>query len=215
MDETTDALPPAFTSALANEQFILQSVSGATISESGSRSALYLSSLSSGLVAIGFASAARGAFAPLAFTVLPTVFLLGCFTAVRLVDTSVENLVALRRAQRIRTHWARLHPTGSWFFEADAPGTGQRGSVYGFWSLLFTMASLIVLVNGVLGGAIAALVVAVALHGPAAVAVGIGIVVGLASVASGLTYEHRRIDPFIRSSTRQDGPPQSSGETEQ
>jgi hypothetical protein len=43
-------------SALVTEHFVLQSAASSTISESGSRVAIYLSALSSGLVAIGFAS---------------------------------------------------------------------------------------------------------------------------------------------------------------
>jgi hypothetical protein len=61
-DEGQGALseePPAFMSAPVTEHFSLQSISSATISESGSRAALYLSALSSGLVAIGFASSSR------------------------------------------------------------------------------------------------------------------------------------------------------------
>jgi hypothetical protein len=60
-------------SALVTEHFVLQSVSSATISESGSRVSIYLSSLSSGLVAIGFASSSPHALAALAFTVLPVL----------------------------------------------------------------------------------------------------------------------------------------------
>jgi hypothetical protein len=52
-DETP---PPEFMSALVTEHFVLQGTSASTISEGGSRVSIYLSALSSGLVAIGFAS---------------------------------------------------------------------------------------------------------------------------------------------------------------
>jgi len=67
--------PPEFMSALVTEHFVLQSTASSTISESSSRVSIYLSALSSGLVAIGFASATPHALASLAFTVLPTVFI--------------------------------------------------------------------------------------------------------------------------------------------
>jgi len=105
-----DKPQPEFMSALVTEHFVLQSVASATISESSSRVTIYLSSLSSGLVAMGFASASHKALAALAFTVLPTVFLLGCFTIVRLIDTSVGNIVSQRRMERIRHYYA----TRSW-----------------------------------------------------------------------------------------------------
>ena len=69
-------------SALVTEHFVLQGTSSSTISESGSRVSIYLSALSSGLVAIGFASASDRALESLAFTILPVVFILGCFTIV-------------------------------------------------------------------------------------------------------------------------------------
>jgi hypothetical protein len=65
---------------------VLQSTASSTISESGSRVSIYLSSLASGLVALGFSSSSPHAFASLAFTVLPTVFVVGWFTIVRLTD---------------------------------------------------------------------------------------------------------------------------------
>jgi hypothetical protein len=71
-----DKAPPEFMSALVTEHFALQSQATSTIGESGSRVTIYLSSLSNGLVAIGFASSSPHALAALAFTVLPTVFVL-------------------------------------------------------------------------------------------------------------------------------------------
>jgi hypothetical protein len=84
--------PPDFMSALGTEYFALQSTASSTISESGSRVSIYLFALASGLVALGFSSSSPHAFASLAFTVLPTVFVLGWFTVVRLIDTSVANV---------------------------------------------------------------------------------------------------------------------------
>ena len=87
-----DEKPPAeFVNALGTEYFVLQSMASSTISESGSRVSIYLSSLASGLVALGFSSSSPRAFASLAFTVLPTVFVLGWFTIVRLIDNSVAG----------------------------------------------------------------------------------------------------------------------------
>jgi len=74
-----DKPPPDFMSALGAEYFVLQSTASSTISESSSRVSIYLSSLASGLVALGFSSSSPRAFASLAFTVLPTVFVLGWF----------------------------------------------------------------------------------------------------------------------------------------
>ena len=105
VDPTVD--DPAFLTALVTEHFVLQGTSASTISESGSRVSIYLSALSSGLVAIGFASTSHKALEALAFTVLPVVFVLGWSTVVRLTDTGVANIVSQRRMDLIRRYNAR------------------------------------------------------------------------------------------------------------
>jgi hypothetical protein len=189
--------PPAFMSALVTEHFSLQSISSATISESGSRAALYLSALSSGLVAIGFASSSRQDLEALAFSVLPTVYVLGWFTIVRLIDTSVQNLVSRRRIETIRQYYAGIDPRHAKFFEPDAVAFGVLGVRYSARSVFFTMASMILLVNSVVAGATVALVFALGAGLPAAGAIAVGVVAAVASLALGLLYESRRLAPLI------------------
>ena len=88
MDE--QARRTAFMSALVTEHFVLQSVASTTVGEAGSRASLYVFSLSSSLVAMGF-TAETDAFPTLVAAVLPALFVLGWFTVVRLVDTSVGS----------------------------------------------------------------------------------------------------------------------------
>jgi hypothetical protein len=148
---TNEKPPPDFMSALGTEYFVLQSTASSTISESGSRVSIYLS-LASGLVALGFSSSSPRAFASLAFTVLRTVFVLGWFTIVRLIDTSVANIVSLRRMELIRRYYAALAPIAPPYFAADDTQAAQHSVRYGRWSFLFTMASMVITVNCVLGG---------------------------------------------------------------
>jgi hypothetical protein len=196
-----DERPPAeFMNALVTEHVVLQSAATATISESGSRVAIYLSALSSGLVAIGFASSSPRALASLAFTVLPTVFVLGLFTAVRLIDTSVANIISQRRMELIRGYYASLTPDARVYFETDDSVAGNHGVRYGRSSFLFTMASMVIVVNSVLGGATAALVGSLAIKAPIAAATMAGVLVGLALLALSLAYQHRRVTPVVLSS---------------
>ena len=192
-----DKPPPEFMSALVTEHFVLQSTASATISESGSRVAIYLSSLSSGLVALGFASSSPHALAALSFTVLPTVFILGWFTVVRLVDTSVANIVSLRRMERIRRYYASIVPSAADYFESDDSVTGTHGVSYGRWSFLFTMASMVILVNSVLGGSAVTLVGVLAVKAPVLASTAVGTVAGLVLLALGLRYEQRRLSPVV------------------
>jgi len=182
-------------SALVTEHFVLQGTSSSTISESGSRVSIYLSALSSGLVAIGFASSSHRALEALAFTVLPTVFILGWFTIVRLIDTSVANVVSQRRMNLIKQYYASLHPSSARFFEDPAQNVR-----YGRWSFLFTMASMVIVVNSVLGGATIALVAALAGQATAPVPALAGLAAGLILIVLGLRYEHLRLTPAVLSS---------------
>jgi hypothetical protein len=97
MAEPTDSLGRQLAlTALTTEQFNLQSARMGTISEAGGRSTLYLGTLSSAVIAIAFvrqASELGGAFYLLVLTLLPPVFLLGVFTYLRLVQTSIEDMV--------------------------------------------------------------------------------------------------------------------------
>jgi hypothetical protein len=194
-----DKPPPEFVSALGTEYFVLQSTASSTISESGSRVSIYLSSLASGLVAIGFASSSPRAFASLTFTVLPTVFVLGWFTIVRLIDTGVANIISLRRMELIRRYYAALAPLAPPYFDADSAPTGDHGVRYGRWSFLFTMASMVIVVNCVVGGATVALLCDLAFKVPLPAAA-IGVATGLVMLALSLVYEHRRLTPFVLSS---------------
>jgi len=193
-----DKPPPEFMSALVTEHFVLQGTSSSTVSESGSRVSIYLSALSSGLVAIGFASGSHRALESLAFTVLPTVFVLGWFTIVRLIETSVANVVSQRRMERITRYYASLYAAGAPFFDVGPPAAvGMHGVRYGRWSFLFTMASMVIAVNSVVGGAAIALVFALAVHATAPIPVVLGVCGGLILLVLSLFYEHRRLTPVV------------------
>ncbi|MET0862096.1 MAG: hypothetical protein ABW091_13830 [Microbacterium sp.] len=180
--------------ALGTEQFMLQSIASSTISESGTRAAIYLSTLSGGLVAIGFSGSTPGLLAPLAFTVLPTIWLLGCFTIVRLVDTSVANIAVERRIERIRARYATLGSGAQTIFAAEDPlTTGKFGVRYSRWSVLFTVATMIGVVNAVLGGAIVALTFTVGAGLPTVASTCIAVVVGLAILIPTVVYQRKRV----------------------
>lgn len=183
----------ALNSALGTEQFSLQAIAGSTIAEAGTRASIYLSTLSSGLVAVGFAGSTPSLLATLTFTVLPTIFLLGWFTVVRLVDTTVENISVRRRMDRIRAHFAAQHPAGPRLLATDDPRSADLGIRYSRSSFLFTMASMVAAVNAVLGGALLALGLVVGLGLPPAPSQVAGAIVGIGLLVATLVYERRRI----------------------
>src|SRR3990170_2679419 len=95
----------AFMSALTTEHFVLQTAANATVGDAAARTSLYVVSLSSTLVAMGFASRSREVFVPFAAIVLPALFVLGIFTIVRLVDSALENMRCLTGIARIRAYY--------------------------------------------------------------------------------------------------------------
>ena len=193
----------AFLAALGNEYFVLQSAASTTVSESSTRASLYVFSLSSTLVAVGFVSQRERAFGPFLAVVLPTLFVLGVFTTVRLVDTGVQNVSYLRAMARIRRYWADLAPDARTFFGTGDDDThaalASLAVSYGPIAELFTIASMIATVNSVVGGTgVAPLVVHV--RGGAdpglALPVVMGVAAGLVALAVFLAYQHRRYQPL-------------------
>jgi len=148
----------ALMSALVTEHFVLQTAASGTIAEAGARASLFVFALSSALVAMGFASRSREVFVPFVATVLPALFLLGVFTVVRLVDTTLENMQYLAGIARIRGYYRTLGPDAAAHF---APQTGRwpeaRTSpalAHGeFIAFLGTSASMVAFIDSVVAGA--------------------------------------------------------------
>ncbi|HEX2158482.1 MAG TPA: hypothetical protein VHS79_16115 [Actinomycetes bacterium] len=149
----------AFITALVTEHFVLQSARSATIGEANGRASIYLSAVSSALVAFGFLAQVETRLEPFVAAVLPALFILGEFTFVRLADTAIENLLALQQIQRIRGYYRSLVPEADQFFAAPAAddemaaalaSTGVRMTRLG---ILFTAGSMIAAINSILGGA--------------------------------------------------------------
>lgn len=158
-----DAQRRALMTALTTEQITLQSASDATVADAGARSSLYVFALSSSLVAMGFISQSPDVFVPFVSAVLPAVFLLGVLTVIRLVDSALENMQYLSGIARIRGNYRTLLPDGEIYFAAST-GRWPEGPdpVLGlgpFVAFLSTTASMIALINAVVGGAGVALLV--------------------------------------------------------
>ena len=105
--------------ALTTEHFTLQTARSATIADSNGRSALYLATVSSAVVALAFIGqmAHLGqAFLLFALALLPALVLLGTMTYLRLVQTAIEDLFYARAINRIRRHYLDLDPEAArWF----------------------------------------------------------------------------------------------------
>jgi hypothetical protein len=186
--------------ALTTEHFGLAGARSQAAAESASRSALFLGSVSSALVGLGLTaqvSSGGTVFRVFALVALPTLFVLGVFTFVRLVELGIEDFLLGRAINRIRHYYLeRAGDTARYFMLSgsdDATGVmANMGIRPSRWQLYYTAAIAVAVVDGVVGGAAVALAVGIAFDVPLAVAVVIGAVVALAVVAAALRYQHTR-----------------------
>jgi hypothetical protein len=156
MDE--QARHAAFMSALVTEHFVLQSAASTTVSEAGSRASRYVFSLSSSLIAMGF-TAETDAFPTFVAALLPALFVLGWFTVVRLVDTSVGSYRVQEAIAHIRGYYRQLTPEARYYFpswqstdEEAAEALAMLGSKPRRSTVLFTSAGMVAAINSLVGG---------------------------------------------------------------
>src|SRR5262245_11431709 len=166
---------------------------------------MYLGSLSASLVSLGFVaqiSATGDTFRVFALVVLPTLFILGVFTFVRLVESAVEDIFYGRAINRIRRYYYDLAgPEGRYFMLQPYDDairllrhTGLRPSGR---QLYFTAASAIAVVNSVVGGAALAIAVWVAFGASLVVAAVVGAIVAAVSVVVQLRWTRRRLEAGV------------------
>ena len=176
--------------AVTTEHFVLQGALSATVAEAGSRSSLYVMALSSSLVAMGFL-VESAAFTPFVAVVLPALYLLGLFTTIRLVGTTLEAQPCLAGSARIRRHYRTLSPQAAALFSSrhgrwpEAAASTPALGLGNFMAFLGTSATMIACTNHLVAGAGVALLVAQLRrreHARAAVAAGV-LAIALLSVA--------------------------------
>jgi hypothetical protein len=197
----------AFMSALVTEHFVLQSAASTTVGEAAGRASLFMFTLSSSLVALGFVAQSRTLLVPFAATIIPAIVVLGVFTVVRLVDTGVQNVELLSRIAAIRAYYRTLGPQAPAFFgargaagaagAADAAGVNEALATLGVrrsWRLgFFTMASMVAAVNSIVAGVGIALAwVWITGTTRTAIALPLGLLAATAGMSRFLVYQDRR-----------------------
>ncbi len=138
--------------ALGTEYFALQGARGQTASEMTGRAALYLATVSSTLIALGFVAGDRSAFVPFAAAVLPSLLILGEFTFIRLVAASIEDLRYLYAIQQIRSYYRSLVPAGLGFFADITIVTRAMGMSQSSLNVVYTAGGMIAAINSILAG---------------------------------------------------------------
>jgi hypothetical protein len=202
-DNQPDAPDPgALLTALTTEHFTLQGARSQTMSESSARASVYVFSVSSALVALGFVgqiSKLGDAFNAFALTVLPTLYLLGCVTFVRLVECGLEDFRYGMAINRIRHYYQELagaranlfllsgHDDGTGVFENMGLPVGNRSPVFAF-------STAVAVINGVVGGAAVAIALGALVDASLAVAVGAGAAAAIVSILVWVRHADRLLD---------------------
>jgi hypothetical protein len=188
--------------ALTTEHFTLQAARSQTMSETSARASIYVLSVSSALVAMGFIgqkSATGDAFNVFALTVLPTVYLLGVVTFVRLVECGAEDFRYGAAINRIRNYYQQIAGDRANLFllsgHDDAAGVFENmGLPLEGRTPMFAFSTAVAVINGVVGGGIAAIALGALADAPLGIAAAAGAVAAVASVAGWLRYADRLLD---------------------
>jgi hypothetical protein len=201
--------PAQLLSALTTEHFTLQGARSQTMTESSARASVYIVSLSSALVALGFIGQVDDigdVFYTFALTVLPTLYLLGAVTFVRLVECGAEDFRYGMAINRIRHYYKELagdrahlfllsgHDDGEGVFtNMGLPAAGRKP--------YFAFSTAVAVINSVVGGAVVSLAVSAVLDSALVVAAGVGAAAAIVSVIGWLRYARRRLEAAARGVT--------------
>jgi hypothetical protein len=190
----------AFMQALTTEHFTLQTARAVAVSEGNGRTALYIGALSSTLVALALVaqrSPLGEVFYAVALTVLPAVLFLGLVTYVRVLQSSIEDILYARAINRIRHYYTEIDPSQAHYFllsgRDDFRGALANMGVRDSWTqFLFTMPSAVAVINALLAGVTVALAVVTTAGPPLPVTVLAGMALGTTVLALHLAYQVRR-----------------------
>jgi hypothetical protein len=189
--------------ALTTEHFTLATARSTAVAESNARSSLFLLSVSATLVALGFvgqSSSSDEMFDVLALTVLPTLFVLGLVTFLRLTESSIEDFRYGQAINRIRHYYLEIAGDRASYFLLS--GNDDRHAVWANmsvrpsrWHSLFTMPMAMGFINSVIGGSVGALAIGTATGAELGLAVACG---GAFAILS-LALHHRHAErEFMR-----------------
>jgi hypothetical protein len=188
--------------ALTTEHFTLQGARQQTMSESSARASLYIIAVSSALVALGFIgqlSDVGDVFNVFALTVLPTLYVLGAVTFVRLVECGAEDFRYGMAINRIRGYYEEVagdranlfllsgHDDAAGVFENMAlPLEGRKP--------YFAFSTAVAMLNGVVGGAAVGVAVGAIFDAGLAISAAAGAVAAVLSVIGWIRFADRLLD---------------------
>lgn len=190
-----------FMTALATEHFTLQTARASTVSEAGARSALFMSTVSSFVVAlalVGSVTEIGATFHLFALALMPVLFALGMLTYLRLSETAIEDAYYGRAINRIRHYYVELDPERAGYLAQsdrdDMDGvmvnSGHPASISALHLFSHT-STMVLVVTAVIAGVGLGLLLGVVVDAGVAIAATVGALVTVALVLGLLMHELR------------------------
>jgi hypothetical protein len=185
-----DRLGPAVTFA-TTEHFNLQTARASTVSEANGRASIYLAAVSSNLIALAFIgqmSRLGTAFYAFALILVPVLAFVGVVTFHRLVQSSFEDIAYAQRIGRLRDFYLAVAPELAPYVlvvrgpHAEAVLHGERVGPSS-WQLALTTAGMVAVVNSVVIGACAGLLLEVLGVDSLAITLAAGAIIGVATLS--------------------------------
>ena len=158
--EVDDQTSPLMVTVMTTEHFVLQTARSAGITETVGRAAIYLTAVSSGLIALAFVgqlSRLGAAFYVFGLVLLPTLAFVGVATFERAVRNGVEDVQMAGRIDRIRQFYFDAAPQVARYLPPPGPDASwamarEAGVSTPFWYQFLTIAGALAVVNSVLVG---------------------------------------------------------------
>jgi hypothetical protein len=206
--EVGDSAPGALTESLGprlgpaatfatTEHFNLQTARAITVSEANGRASIYLAALSTNLIALAFIgqmSRLGVAFYSFALILLPVLAFVGVVTFLRLVQSSIEDIAYAHRIGLLRDFYLRLSPELEPYFLV-VRGT-RSAAPPSAWQLTLTTAGMVAVVNSVVMGACAGLVLVAAGVDSLAIPVAVGALIGAGAFSFHERHHRRARDAY-------------------
>jgi hypothetical protein len=189
--------PQTILAFMTTEHFTLQTARASANAEISSRLQLFATGLSGTIVTLALAAQLSGrgpVFRTFALILLPTLYLLGVITLLRILQVTDEWRIYGQGMARIRHYFLELAPQMRPYFvmpSTDDPWTnlGVVGIRTAWWQGLLTSGALIVALDSIVGGSFMGLLVSIVVP-RAAISLAVGVVGFLVSIL--LLYEAQR-----------------------
>jgi hypothetical protein len=151
---------------MTTEHFVLQTARSGTIQEANQRANLFLTSVSSAIIALAFVAQVTqmgGPFVLFSLIVPPCLYFIGLVTFVRAVQVGIEDMVHARGIARIRHYYVERAPVLQRYLihsthDDRSAVLVDKGLKSSPWQFFVTTAGMVSTINGAIAGVFAGVV---------------------------------------------------------